>query len=266
MSLNLLWFAFVSQSAFVQWHRHWGRHFLELTEAGFEIVSPAGEPKTYSPMHERAVAEAYRHLTLADRWGLFDVVEIKNGLAWLHFCRGEPEQAVAILRETYNDQPDQPAVFGNYVDILWRLGHNEQAIKLTENWFKRHRPHFEDRFAYAVRLEQIGETSRAIEQFTRCTLDFPDQPAGWYKLGGLLGRSSRFAEAVDALRRAVRLAPKDIDARIELAIAQAGAGSIQDAVETLQAAAAINPDDPRPGRYLERLRADLTQPARRNRN
>src|SRR6185436_17288385 len=88
--MTVLWLAFTSHSAFAQWHRAWGRYYLNQTEISrADGLSGAFRAKQYSARHEHAAAESFRHFALADRFGLTDVVEVKLGLAWGYILRGE---------------------------------------------------------------------------------------------------------------------------------------------------------------------------------
>ena len=68
-----LWLLFTAHSAFVQWHRAWGRHELNRTEVSrADGLSGAFKTRQYSSRHVSSLLEARRHFELADRWGLFD--------------------------------------------------------------------------------------------------------------------------------------------------------------------------------------------------
>lgn len=116
--VTTLWLAFTAHSAFAQWHRAWGRHELDRTEVSrAEGLSGAFRARKLSARHERAAAEAYRHFSLADRWGLKDVVEVKLGLAWCDVLRGDLDRAAREARAALALAPDNPELQRNLADI-----------------------------------------------------------------------------------------------------------------------------------------------------
>ena len=100
--------------------------------------------------------------------------------------------------------------------------------------------------------EEGGDVGLAVEMLRESTRRYPDEPAAWVELAGLLYRSSRiissilekgdfFAEAKNAIKRALELAPAYVPALLLIG-------------QSLITTAHRNGDDPSPGlRYIRRV-------------
>ena len=92
------------------------------------------------------------------------------------------------------------------------------------------------RLATLERWEELGALLRESVQ-----LD-PGDAVAWQRLGGvLLFGLGRPADAVSALEEAVRLAPGEAPAQVDLAVALASAGRLPEAVAAFDAAARLDP-------------------------
>ena len=117
-ALTVLWLVFTSHSAFAQWHRAWGRHYLNQTEASREdVLNGSFRNKVYSSRHAEAAAEAFHHFSLADRWGLRGVVDVKLGLAWCRLLQSDFEGAEQKAQEALALAPEQAELTNNVLDI-----------------------------------------------------------------------------------------------------------------------------------------------------
>jgi polyferredoxin/tetratricopeptide (TPR) repeat protein len=226
VSLTVLWLLFTFHSAFAQWHRAWGRHSLNQSEVSrADALSGAFRSKQYSDRHEHATAEAFRHFSLADRWGLAGVVEVKLGLAWCYLLRGDFNEAEQKAREAIALAPDQPALQQNLLDI-------ERAAA----------PSAEDHFKRAGLLAESGKLEESAIEFEACVARAPDSAPARFNLGGVLRRLGRNEAAIEQLGAARRLSPEDPDVFVELGLAYMAAGANEDAVEAFKRAVALNPE------------------------
>jgi polyferredoxin/Tfp pilus assembly protein PilF len=241
--VTVLWLAFTAHSAFAQWHRAWGRYELDHTEVTREDgLSGAYRGKTYSADHARALDEAFRHFSLADRFGIAGVVEVKLGLAWCHLLRGENDAATSAAGDAVALAPDRPELRRNLADI-------EAADAAS-------------RFAAAGALAEAGHLEEAAAEFRACVALAPDSEPARFNYGGVLRRLGRNDEAIEQLAAARALAPDDPDVCVELGLAYQAQGNDDKAIEAFERAIALNPDSPESRTHLPELIRKLRAPAR----
>jgi tetratricopeptide (TPR) repeat protein/ferredoxin len=242
---TVMWLAFTSHSAFAQWHRLWGRHELAQTEVSrADGLTGAFRSKHYSTRHDHAAAAAFRHFSLADRWGLAGVVEVKLGLAWCHVLRGEIDEAERKAREAIALAPDQPALRQNLVDL-------ERAAT----------PSAEDLFQSAGTLVESGNLEDAVGKYEAAVAIAPDSAPLRFNLGGVLRRLGRNEAAIEQLEAARNLSPEDADVYVELGLAYMAAGMNEKAIAALTHAIALNPDGPESRTHLPDLIRQLERKA-----
>ncbi len=226
--LAVLWLVFASHSAFAQWHRAWGRHYLNQTEVSrVDGLSGAFRAKHYSDRHQHALNETFRHFRLADRWGLAGVVEVKTGLAWCYVLRDDLAQAERKAEEAIALAPNEPTLRQNLLDI-------ERAQASTA----------EERSRRGSTLAEAGKLAEAAVEFEAAVDAAPDSAPLRFNYGGVLRRLGRNGEAVDQLAAARRLTPDDPEVLIELGLAYQAAGANDRAVEAFKRAITLDPDSP----------------------
>jgi len=236
-TLTVLWLAFTSHSAFAQWHRAWGRHYLDQTEVSrADGLSGAFKTRRYSERHARALDAAFRHFALANRWGLVGVVDVKLGLAWCELLRGDVSQAKRLAGEAAALAPDQPELLQNLAD-LERAG----------------APMPEDRCNLGERLAAEGQLEEAAIEFEACVQSAPESVPARFNLGAVLRRLGRNEQALEQLQAAERLAPDDADVCVELGLAQMALGANEPAIESFRRAIRLNPDSPESKVHLPEL-------------
>jgi tetratricopeptide (TPR) repeat protein len=237
-ALTVAWLAFTSHSAFAQWHRAWGRYELERTEVSrADGLSGAFRSKTYSTQHARSLAAAFRHFSLADRFGLVDTVDVKLGLAWCHVLRGELDEAAVAARRAAAKAPDRAELGRNVTDI-------EAAA-------------WAGAFERASARAEAGDLESAARDLAVCVARAPESAPARFNYGGVLRRLGRHAEAVDQFAVANRLSPGDPDTLVELGLAYKELGSKREAVAAFKAAIAAAPGRPESQQYLPELIEEL---------
>jgi tetratricopeptide (TPR) repeat protein len=241
--LTVCWLAFTAHSAVAQWHRAWGRHFLNQTEVSrAEGLSGAFRARRQSDRHEHAAAEAFRHFDLADRWGLAGTVEVKLGLAWCHLLRGEFDAAKQNAAEAIAIAPDNPALRKNLADI------ERAAI-----------PPPEDCLSSAGSLAEAGRLEDAAAAFEVCVANDPESAVARFNYGGVLRRLGRNDAAIEQLSAAQRLAPEDGDVEVELGLAYMVTGADAAAIDAFKRAIAKNPGSAESRLHLPELIERLEQ-------
>ena len=239
--LAVVWLLFTAHGAFVQWHRAWGRYDLDRTEVSrADGLSGAFRSKTYSQAHEKALAAAYRHFSLADRWGIAGTVDVKLGLAWCHLLRGERDAAARSAREAIRLAPGRSDLERNRADIA---GGGQAAAAL--------------RIERAGALAEAGDLEGAAREYEACLAAAPESGPARYDYGGVLRRLGRNDAAIEQLTIARRLLPDDADVCVELGLAYKAAGRTDAAIEALRRAIALNPEAPESRAYLPGLVHEL---------
>jgi polyferredoxin len=241
VALAPLWLAFTAHSAFVQWHRFWGRQQLERTGTTWNVVLSA-PPHRRPAYDEEAAARAYAAFREADRWGPLGVVEIKLGLAWIEILRGHYAAAEAPLRAAVALRPGAPELHDHLVEFLHWLGRTSDAASALEVKLTVTRPTAADHFRLAAWLLESGRSSAALVHYRACIALAPDSPQAHFNLGGLLRRLGDPSQAIKHLAAARCLSPDDPAIDLELGLAFAAAGEGRDAVKFLRHAAARSPD------------------------
>jgi polyferredoxin/Flp pilus assembly protein TadD len=260
VSFTLVWLAFTAHSTFAQWHRHWGVHHLNRTEATrAEVLSGEFRQRQYSDRHDAAIERALRHLSLADRWGLVGVVEVKLGLGWLHMLRDEAGAAESRIREAVALAPHQADQYRNLSEFLLARGRLPEAIEAMTTVIEIEESRPADRFRLAGLLAAEERYDEAVEQYEAFLRQMPESAEARYNLGGVLRRQGRAEEAIAQLQTAGRLAPDDPDTQVELGLAYMEAGRIEEALGALKRAVELAPDRPESRLHLSPLIRRLEQ-------
>jgi tetratricopeptide (TPR) repeat protein len=248
----VIWLLFTSHSAFAQWHRAWGRHYLDRTEASrAEVLSGAFRGRQYSSRHAAAAAEAFHHFSLADRFGLVGVVEVKLGLAWCHLLQADYPAAEANAAEALALRPNEPELRQNLEDVRI-AGTRAKAVPAA--------PTPEARFERGTALAGEGRLEAAALELRAAVEGAPEFFPARFNYGGVLRRLARNDAAVEQLEIARRLAPGDADVMIELGLAYQALGDRAKAVEALRRAIELAPDSAESRLHLPGLIEELSRP------
>lgn len=217
-AVALAWIVFTAHSAFVQWHRAWGRHWLNRTEVSrIDGLTGAFDASATSASHRLAAGRAARHFALADRFGLVDVAEIHLGIAWTDLLRGDVAAAETRVRAAVALDPDDASRHDDLVDLLVARGRASDAVSALEAKLARVPAAAVDHFRTGQLLVHVGRLDDAARHFATSVKMAPENAAARYNLGGVLRRLGRVDESVPHLREAARLDPADAATRAELA-------------------------------------------------
>jgi tetratricopeptide (TPR) repeat protein len=229
-SLSLLWLAITLQSGYVQWHRAWGRHYLDQAKLTvtdlLDGAAPAKGTRAHpSARHEAVAGRAYQSLRAADRWGALGVVEVKLGLAAIEIRRHDIEAAETHLREAITLEPATPRLYLNLYIVLMQQNQFREAARVLEAKLAATPPTAEDHFRLAGLLLLTRRPEQAVDHYHAAIALAPGWAKARYNLGGLLRRLGRTAAAIEQLEAARRLAPDDPATDLELSLAYAAAGA-----------------------------------------
>jgi Tfp pilus assembly protein PilF/ferredoxin len=258
--LTVVWLLFTAHSGFVQWHRARGGTWLERTEASrAEVLSGAHRTRRYSERHHDAAARSFEHFGKADRWGLFDVAEVKLGLAWGHLLSNDPEAAEREVRAAIAVAPENPALHEDLFALLLGERKLNEAVEAKRRRLEVGEPTATDHFQLGGLMAETGDHEGAIEQYRACLALEEHSFEARYNLGGLLRRLERHDEAIEHLEIARDLAPNDADTRVELGLAYMATGANEKAIRELERAIELNPLGPESQAYLPGLIRELRE-------
>jgi len=253
-ALVLVWLLFTAHSGFVQWHRVLGRQALGRTEASrADVLSGAFAGRHYSAAHDRAVESLMYHFGLADRFGLFDTVEVKLGLAWGDLLKRDTAGAQAQIREALATAPDHAGAWQSLFEVAMMRGDKAQAIEALTKRMSLGGASAQDQFSLASLLVETGRLEDAASAYEACLDQEPDWPEARYNLGGVLRRLGRPADAIIQLEKVRSLLPDDRDVQVELGLAYAAVGRDDDAVAAWRRAIELDPDHPESRLHLPGL-------------
>ena len=260
VAVAVTWLAFTAHSGAVEWHRVWGRHHLARTEAlRADVFSGRFRSREYSPAHYQAAEKSCRHFELSDRWGLFDVVETKLGLAWCYLLRGDTKAAETPIREAIALAPASPQLHENLYDLMLARQDLSGTIGALERKIAAGHGGGEEHFRLAGLLVESGDAERAIEHYRKSIELRPEVSETRFNFGGLLRRMARPEDAVTQLEKARELNPDDADTCIELGLAYNELGRVEQAIVELRRAIALNPDSPESRLHLPGVIEQLEQ-------
>ncbi|MFD1627020.1 tetratricopeptide repeat protein [Azospirillum griseum] len=163
-------------------------------------------------------------------------------------CDGQPERAAHPLREAAARDPLSGMVAARLASLLHRLNDNAGAAHWYR-WAVALRPdHADALHNLAVLARVAGALPVAVRRFgwvarlmTDPTEALRSEAATWLELGLAHRAEKRLAEAVDALSRAVVLAPLDVDAQDALALTLFEMGRFADACVAYRRVVMLDP-------------------------
>ena len=182
------------------------------------------------------------------------------GSARVALSRDDDESALRLLRQAYGVEPSDRTSVYLLATTLRRLGHGSEARPLLTSLadldeIRPADPMVDLIYTYRADLELMlkkgsahlerGQPELAEAEY-RAILELdPEHVDALFNLGVLLGRSERFQEAEQLLRRAVQAEPARTDTRLMLAMSFASQGRIPDAMRELERLLEIDPTNER---------------------
>jgi tetratricopeptide (TPR) repeat protein len=242
----ILWLSFTAHSAFVQWHRARGLQYLSMTESSrVDLTSGEFLRKQYSPRHYHAAREALRHLSLAEGWGIVDLVDINLGLSWADVLQSDLDAAEAHARRAVTLAPDQqPLTLQNLVYVLVAEHRIPTAIETMRRKFEVEEPSAADHFQLGWLLSEAGRLEDAAGEYETLVAMAPESAEARNGLGGILRRLGRYTEALEQLQAALQISPGDAETHVELGMTHLGMGARVDALRSLKQAVDLEPEIP----------------------
>jgi predicted TPR repeat methyltransferase len=178
-----------------------------------------------------------------------------------HFEAGRLAQARECFERCQALTPGRPSVLGNLGITLLRLGHTREALPYLQQ-ATAGEPAFGDAWAcLGLAHEAHGEWAQAVEALTRALELSDKKPALWFSRGQCLARLGRPQDALKALERALA-----IDNTLAEAWSVRG-GLLRElhrldaAADSFEQAIAHGADKPLHAYYLASVRGGVTPPA-----
>ena len=169
-----------------------------------------------------------------------------NAMLGSLLCRnGEIERGLEHLRSAHVARPDDPVIAWNLGSSLAQNLAFEPALEVATAELSSKDPTLRLERLRGFLFQQLERFDEAVSSYERVAAAYP---ADWETLNNL-GNSRRgagdFQGAVEALRKAVDLAPDKAPVRLNFATALRGAGHIEESQEQLRLMAAEFPSDTR---------------------
>jgi len=158
--------------------------------------------------------------------------------------RGTPEEAVATLKEAVSQLPS-PDVYEALASTLQRQGRAAEAVSLLKDAVARQPREAALRYALGSMLLSAGDEAGAISAMREVLEVEPDHAAAMNFIGYLLAQRGRdYTEAERLVKRALELRPDTGSFLDSLGWIQFQRGDYPRAVETLERAAELEPEEP----------------------
>jgi len=167
--------------------------------------------------------------------------DVRRLQARAHLGLGQAEQAVALLEEVLELDPQQLQLHTELASVLEKSGRHDEAVE-----------QFSRALAIAPRdpgllaelnrvFPTLNDLDAQIDLYTRLTQLLPNDMRIQMQLGGVWLRKGNAARAVLAFKRVVELDPVSPDARYQLGVAYERLGRVTDARKQFAEAVDLDP-------------------------
>ncbi|MGH9613057.1 MAG: tetratricopeptide repeat protein [Bryobacteraceae bacterium] len=177
--------------------------------------------------------------------------EANHKLGEAYIQRGDLKGAIPYLERA---QRIKPSDYVNGYDLslaLIETGNAAAARTRIRNLLKR-RDTAELHDLLGQAEESLGHFDEAVTEYRRAAAEDANE-TNLFDLGNGLIHVKRFPEAIQVFQSAVARYPASAKLRVGLGVAFYSGGRYDDAVETLCKAVDLNPADPRPMSFLEKM-------------
>jgi predicted O-linked N-acetylglucosamine transferase (SPINDLY family) len=199
-----------------------------------------------------AVAEADRRLAGGDpRGALQSLVQALHGdpqnhqlwcaLGRIYLAAPQPQDALTCFERALTFQHDDTASLHGAAAACEALGEPGRAVALYRQAIAQSAHQWDLHLGLASALLQAGDAESAAREAERVTGHDPDCCAAWRVRGDAAMAQKQALAATAAYRRAVALAPADVDIHYALGLACAEAGKPADAVAAFAGTLALQP-------------------------
>src|SRR5580698_713372 len=180
---------------------------------------------------KRAEAEAFLKET---KKNFPDNSEGYTMLAVFYFANGDFDKALEEYASLYHEHPKEVQVKKNYIEMLIRKQHLDEATKLNDELLKAS-PKDTDALIYRgqIHLNQ-GDAAGAVDSLQQALKNDSNNAVAHYHLGLAFDIQRNEAQAESELREAVSLRPDLIDAQLALAALEIRRAEVDALIQTAE--------------------------------
>ncbi|MFT8391123.1 MAG: tetratricopeptide repeat protein [Sporolactobacillus sp.] len=140
------------------------------------------------------------------------------------------DQAVHVLEEAIEQEPDNPEGYVNFGNLLITLGEAGRAPAFFEKALALSADRFDAVYGLGSVCFETGDYEQALTYFQQAQLRGMNTNDLFYMIGQTALKLHHNGQALASFQRAVELSPEDVSARFQYALALANFGQI-DAAE-----------------------------------
>ncbi|MFT5126581.1 MAG: tetratricopeptide (TPR) repeat protein [Rhodothermales bacterium] len=193
-------------------------------------LKEAGDPEAAAPHFRRSLELFEPHSEAHQNLGVYLLRKKK----W--------QEAAEHLRRAVEIRENYPAAWSNLGVCLMELGQTEEAARCFNEASTRDPRMVDYPLNHGVALAQLADFANAELAFDKA-LALERSVLLARQIGGTLMATKQFALALKYLRTAQELAPGDVSISVQVARCLAGVGKMPEAIQVLEAALRITPDN-----------------------
>ncbi len=159
-----------------------------------------------------------------------------------HLQAGQPERAIAFLRQAALRDPFDPRVAHDLGLAYLETGRLAEAVDSLRHAASLNPAYTDAHFRLGIALEKSGDLTAAVRAYDRATELLPGHTEAWFRAGALVFQLGHRAEAIGCFRRAAATGPKTRFGRLGAARALLAEEKDADAEKALRQALALFPD------------------------
>lgn len=153
------------------------------------------------------------------------------------------EQSISALKAHVTNNPRDHEALHDLAVLLGQAGHLNEALSFAKQVTSLS-PTFAEGWLNLGNLEALtGDKESAVESLRSACASAPNDPRAWFNFGNLLAQTDRIQASITAFTKAQDLAPREPSVLASLALAYRRHGQIPRAIETYQAALALQPNN-----------------------
>lgn len=168
-------------------------------------------------------------------------------------AEGKFDEAAKLLNQLIADRPDLPRLRLNLGQIQLRLGNLPQAIRIFRDAVERFPEDPTARFALGTALESSQRLEAAASAYSEAARLKPDYAEAHYRQGRIWNQMGKPELALPSLQAALAADPGLVRAQVQLAQTLVVLNRPAEALEAARRAARLAPQDPEAAQLLERL-------------